>query len=73
VIAQNRVDDAVVLGGIAGPMHVNAVRARVGLELFEVFVEMRERVFLDGGGEEPKFLPFGNAVHLAVTLLPEIP
>ena len=46
---------------------------RIGFELLEIFVEMRERVLLDGGGERAKFFPFGNAVHLAVALLPQVP
>ena len=73
VIPEDCVDDAVLLGGVASPMHIGAVRTRIGLELFEVLVQVRERVLLDRKGEEPKFLPFGNAVHLAVTLLPQIP
>jgi hypothetical protein len=34
---------------------------------------MRERMLLDRRGDRTQLLPFGNAVHLAVTLLPEIP
>ena len=66
-------DDAVVLGGVARPMHVDAVRPRIGLELLQIFVEMGERVLLDRRGERAQFLPFGDAVHLAVALLPQIP
>ena len=66
-------DDAVVLGGVARPMHVDAVRARIRLELLEILVEMGERVLLDRRGERAQLLPFGNAVHLAVALLPQIP
>ena len=47
--------------------------ARIRLELIEVFVEMREGVFLDGRGQRAQILPFGHAVHLAVTLLAQIP
>src|SRR5271169_2891453 len=54
-------------------MHVNAVRARVVLELLQILVEMSERVLLDRRGERAQLLPFGNAVHLAVALLPQIP
>ena len=67
------VDDPVVLCRVARPMHVDAVRPRVGLEPFEIFVEMAERVFLYRRGKRPKFLPFGNATHFAVALLPQIP
>ena len=66
-------DDAVVLGGVAAPNAHDAVRPRVRLELVEVFVEMRERMLLDGRGERAQLLPFGDAVHLAVALLPQIP
>src|ERR1700675_4436974 len=62
-----------MLGGVACPMHVDPVRPRIGLELVEILVEMGERVLLDRRSERPKLLPFGNAVHLAVALLPEIP
>src|ERR1700746_3554197 len=54
-------------------MHIDTVRARIGLEVIKVSVEMGERVFLDGGGERPEFFPFGNAMHLAIALLPQIP
>src|SRR5260221_4435660 len=73
IVAQDGVDDLVVLGGVAGPMHLDPVRSRIGLELVEIFVEMGERVLLDRRGERPEFLPFGNAVHLAVALLPQVP
>src|SRR6266436_6234577 len=54
-------------------MHMDPVRSRIGLELLEIFVEMGERVLLDRRSEGAKLLPFGNAVHLAVSLLSEIP
>ena len=73
MVAQDAVDDLVVLGGVARPMHVDAVRSRIGLELVEILVEMGERVLLDRRSERPKLLPFGNAVHLAVALLPQVP
>ena len=66
-------DDLVVLGGVAGPMHLDAVRFRIGLELLKILVEMSERVLLDRRGERAQLLPFGNAMHLAVALLPQIP
>src|SRR5712675_643055 len=34
---------------------------------------MGKRVFLDRRSERPQLLPFGNAVHLTVALLPQIP
>src|SRR3954466_15885341 len=34
---------------------------------------MSERVLLDCRSERPQFLPFGNTMHLAVALLPQIP
>src|SRR3981081_3943159 len=62
-----------MLGGVACPMYVDPVRSRIGLELVEILVEMSERVLLDRRSERPKLLPFGNAVHLAVALLSQIP
>ena len=70
---ENAVDDPVVLRRVARPMHMNAVRARVGLELIEVLVEPGERVLLDRGSKRPKLLPLRNAMHFAVALLPQIP
>jgi hypothetical protein len=34
---------------------------------------MGERVLLDRRSERPKLLPFWNAVHLAIALLPQVP
>ncbi len=62
-----------MLGGVACPMHVDPVRSRICLELVEILVEMGERVLLDRRSERPKLLPFWNAVHLAVTLLSQVP
>src|SRR5882724_7472632 len=62
-----------MLGGVACPMHLDPIRSRIGLELVEIFVEMGERVLLDRRSERPQLLPFGNAVHLAVALLPQVP
>src|SRR5712664_444765 len=73
VVAQDAVHDLVMLGGVACPMHVDSVRSRIGFELVEILVEMSERVLLDRRSERPKLLPFWNAVHLAVALLPQIP
>src|SRR5258705_7271785 len=73
VVTQDAVYDLVMLGGVARPMHVDPVRSRIGLELVEVLVEMGERVLLDRRSERAKLLPFGNAVHLSVALLSQIP
>jgi len=73
VVAQDAVHNLVMLGGVACPMHVDPIRSRIGLELVEILVEMGERVLLDRRSERPKLLPFGNAVHLAVALLSQIP
>jgi len=67
------VDDLIVLGGVLRPVDMDAVRPCIGLELFEILVEMGERVLFDRRGERAQFLPFGNAVHLAVALLSQIP
>src|ERR1700692_2344125 len=73
VVTQDAVHDLIMLGGVAGPMDVNPVRSRIGLELVKIRVEMGERVLFDRRSERPKLLPFGNAVHLPVALLPQIP
>src|SRR5216684_2082104 len=73
VVAQDAMHNLVMLGGVARPMHVNPVRSRVGLELVEILGEMGECVLFDRRSERPKLLPFGNAVHLAVALLSQIP
>jgi hypothetical protein len=54
-------------------MDVDAVRLRIGLELLQILVEMGQRVFLDCRGQRAKLLPLGNAKHLAIALLPQIP
>ena len=63
----------VVLGGVLGPVHMDAVRLGVRLELLQVFIEMDERVLLDGRGERAQLFPFGNAVRFPVALLPQVP
>src|SRR4030088_2147282 len=73
VVAQDAVRNLVMLGGVACPMYVDPVRSRIGLELVEILIQMGERVLLDRRSERPKLLPFGNAVHLAVALLSQIP
>src|SRR5882672_791909 len=73
VVTQDAVYDLVMLGRVACPMHMDPVRSRVGLKLVEVLVEMGERVLLDCRSEGAKLLPFGNAVHLSVALLSQIP
>src|SRR5467141_2834280 len=73
VVAQDAVHNLVMLGGVACPMHVDPVRSRIGLELVEILVEMGQRVLLDCRSEGAKLLPFGNAMHFSVALLPQIP
>jgi hypothetical protein len=52
-----RLQDLVVLGRVACPMHVDPIRSRIGLELVEILVEMGERVLLDRRSERPELLP----------------
>jgi len=73
VVVENSVDDLIVLGGVARPMDIDAVRPGIGFELFQVLVEMGKRVLLDRRGEGAQLLPFGNGMHLAVALLSQIP
>ena len=48
VVLEDAVDDVVVLGGVLGPVHMDAIRLRIRLELLQVLIEMDERVLLDG-------------------------
>src|ERR1700692_1437742 len=73
VVVQDAVHNLVMLGGVACPMHVDSVRSRIGLELAEILIQRGEAVLLDRRSERPKFLPFWNAVHLAVALLSQVP
>src|SRR5215204_390031 len=63
------VDDLVVLGGVAGPVHLDAIRGRVALERLEIAGEVRKRVLLDPRGELAQRLPFRDVMRLAVALL----
>ena len=67
------VDDRVVLLGVAGPVDVGAELGRVGLELFEVVVQVRERVFLDLRGQLAEFLPLRHAGDRLVAVLAHPP
>src|SRR5262245_55934326 len=67
------VDDLVVLGGVAGPVHMRAVLLRARFELLEIVGEMRKHVLFDLGSEGAQLLPFRNAMRLAVPLEPQIP
>src|SRR3979490_2725139 len=62
VVAQDAVHNLVMLGGVATPRRMDSGRARIGLELVEILVEMGECVLLDRRSERSKLLPFGNAV-----------
>ena len=69
---QDVVDHRVVLLGVPGPVDVRAELRRVGLELFEVPVQVRERVLLDLRGQLAQLLPLRNAGdrHVAVVAHP---
>src|SRR6516162_2405500 len=73
MILKDAVDYLIVLGGVARPMHVDAVGASTGLELLQILVEMSECMLVDRRGEGAQLLPFGNPMHLAVALLPQVP
>src|SRR6185437_5119723 len=51
------------LGGVAAPMHLSAVGDHLLLEGFEIEVEMRQRVLLDGHRLLAQLLPFGQLRH----------
>ena len=67
------VDDRVVLLGIARPMDVGAELGRVLLELFEVLVQVRERVFLDLRRQLAEVVPLGHAGDRLVAILAHPP
>ena len=67
------VDDRVVLLGVAGPVDVRAELGRVGLELFEVLVQVRERVLLDLRCQLAEFLPLRHAGDGLVAVLAHPP
>ena len=56
-------DDAVGLVGIGGPVHVASCGGAGGFELQEIFIEMRERVLLDGAGGGAQLLPVLLFLH----------
>src|SRR5262249_44856004 len=70
---ENLVDDLVVLGGVAGPVHMRPVLLRACLELLEIVRQMRKGVLFDLGCENAQLLPFRNCARLAVALESEIP
>ena len=73
MLSQNLVHDTVVLGGVARPMHVDAVRSCICLKLIEVFVKMRERMLLDRRRQRAKFFPFRDDMHFRIALLAQVP
>src|SRR5262249_7136260 len=67
------VDDRVVLLGVAGPVDVGPEPGRVGLELLEVPVQVRERVLLDLRGQLAQLLPLRHAGDRLVAVLAHPP
>ena len=69
---QDVVDHRVVLLGVPGPVDVRAELRRVGLELFEIPVQVRERVLLDLRGQLTQLLPLRHAGdrHVAIMAHP---
>ena len=70
---QDVVNHRVVLLGVAGPVDVRAELGRVGLELFEVPVQVRERVLLDLRGQLAELLPLWHARDRLVAVLAHPP
>ena len=51
------------LGGVARPVHRDAVGRGVALEFEQVVAQTAQRVAFDFGGELPQLLPFGDRLH----------
>src|SRR5262249_654551 len=67
------VDHRVVLLRVPCPMDVRAELGRVGLELFEILVQVRERVLLDLRGQLAELLPFRHASDRLVAVVAHPP
>ena len=66
-------DRGVVFVCIAGPVNVRAKLGRVCLELFEVLVQVRERVLLDLRSQLAQLLPLRNSGDRLVAILAHSP
>ena len=73
LVAQDSVHDAVVLVGIARPMHRRAGGSGVPFELFQVLGKPRERVRLDLRAEAAQLLPFRDEAAGDVPLVAHEP
>ncbi len=73
MVAQDGMDDLVVLGRVAGPVHLGAVLQGVALELLQVLIELGEGMLLDLRGQAAQRLPLGDLMHLAVPLAAQVP
>src|SRR2546428_692550 len=73
VLAQDPVHDAVVLVGIARPVHRGACGSGVPLELFQIFGKARERMRLDLRAEAAKLLPLRDEAAGDVPLVAHEP
>jgi hypothetical protein len=70
---KNRMYDFVMFGRISRPMNLSATLGCVPFELFQILIQVSERVFLDLGGEFTKVLPFRDGRCLMVPMLPKRP
>ena len=61
-------DDAVGLGGIAGPVHLTAGLEAVALELLKIVIQVAQRVLFDGTAGFAEFFPIRRLVHHAAPL-----
>jgi len=73
VVVEDPVHNLIVFVPVLCPVHMDAVCARILLELLEVLVQMRQGMLLDGGCQLAQFLPFRNGVHLAIALTAQVP
>lgn len=69
VIFEDGKNNLVVFRGIQSSMHVRTAPLRVGLELFQVVIEMGQRMFFDFGREFAQLLPFRDGRRMCVPAL----
>src|SRR5690606_5343363 len=72
-VAEQTMDDAIVLRAIGHPMNLDSMTLGIALELLEILVEPRECVLLNERGGLTQLFPFGHTLGREVTLLTHEP
>ena len=73
MVLEDAIDDFIELLRIFCPMNLHTVFLGIGGELVEVFVQMRNRMALDGTGFLAQLLPFIKAVGHIVAFRADCP